>query len=172
MDPKVLINYYVRKGWSHHIQKLCENVLDKRGIDTSLVFWRAFAIGMEGSFAEAIRELENLKSKRDVEYACIAALIYMHKKCKLVDHEEVAQLEMLQLSAEDRAGDAALLLVRTVSHGYTAFIHSFTPCIVCKHVLAYWKGKGRTSTAGQNRRNCIGPANADGSQSHHFARLD
>ena len=110
MDPKTLINYYIRKGWTQHVQSLCDKVLDKRGHDATLVFWRAFAIGLEGSYAEAIRELDNLKSKRDVEYPCIAALIHMHKQCKLIDHEEVAQLEMIQLSAEDRASDASLLL--------------------------------------------------------------
>lgn len=110
---KVLISYYIRKKWYQHIQDLCEGVLDKRGSDSTIQFWRAYAIGMEGRYAEAIRELDNLKNKRDAEYACISALIFFHNQCKLVDHEEVAKLELLQTTSEDRTSDGGALLVCT-----------------------------------------------------------
>lgn len=111
MENKTLINYYIRKGYHQHIQDLCRKQIEKKGPDSGLSFWHAFAFGMAQSYAEGIRELEKLKNKKDVEYACIAALMYMHNHCKLVDHEELAQLEMMQVTAEDRASDSGLLLV-------------------------------------------------------------
>ncbi|KAF0696238.1 Aste57867_12996 [Aphanomyces stellatus] len=110
MDPRVLINYYIRKGWYDHVQRLCEEYLDKKGNDPVITFWRCFGIVMEGSNSSAIRELESLKKKKEVELPCIHALIYAHNKCKNVDHEEIGQLEMQVVIAEENAGDAAQLL--------------------------------------------------------------
>ncbi|RHY88215.1 hypothetical protein DYB35_009249 [Aphanomyces astaci] len=110
MEPRVLINYYIRKGWYDHVQRLCEGILDKKGNDPVITFWRCFGIVMEGSNSSAIRELESLKKKKEVELPCIHALIYAHNKCKNVDHEEIAQLEMQVVIAEESAGDTAQLL--------------------------------------------------------------
>ncbi|CAK4097343.1 unnamed protein product [Aphanomyces euteiches] len=110
MDPRVLINYYIRKGWYDHVQRLCESILDKKGSDAVVTFWRCFGIVMEGSNSSGIRELESLKKKKEVELPCIHALIYAHSKCKHIDHEEIAQLEMQVVIAEESAGDSAQLL--------------------------------------------------------------
>ncbi|OQS06545.1 hypothetical protein THRCLA_01407 [Thraustotheca clavata] len=109
-DPRVLINYYVRKGWFDHVQRHCESILDKKGSDPVIMFWRSFGIVMEGSLSSAIRELESLKSKREVELPCIHALIYTHNKCKNIDHDEVSQLELQVVIAEENASDASQLL--------------------------------------------------------------
>ncbi|KDO33302.1 hypothetical protein SPRG_02111 [Saprolegnia parasitica CBS 223.65] len=109
-DPRVLINYYVRKGWYDHVQRLCESILDKKGSDPTILFWRSFGIIMEGSYSSAIRELEGLKSKKEVELPCVHALIYTHNKCKHVDHDEIAQLELQVVIAEENATDASQLL--------------------------------------------------------------
>ena len=42
---------------------------------------------MEGSYSEALRELEGVKGKRDVGLATFAAMIVAHKLCKIVDGE-------------------------------------------------------------------------------------
>ncbi|ETW10024.1 hypothetical protein H310_00424 [Aphanomyces invadans] len=110
MEPSVLINYYIRKGWFDHVQRLCESILDKKGNDPVISFWRCFGIAMEGSQSSAIRELESLKKKKEVELPCIHALIFAHNKCKNVDHEEIAQLEMQVVIAEESAGETAQLL--------------------------------------------------------------
>ncbi|RHY26925.1 hypothetical protein DYB32_007158 [Aphanomyces invadans] len=111
MEPSVLINYYIRKGWFDHVQRLCESILDKKGNDPVISFWRCFGIAMEGSQSSAIRELESLKKKKEVELPCIHALIFAHNKCKNVDHEEIAQLEMQVVIAEESAGETAQLLI-------------------------------------------------------------
>ncbi|KAJ0406797.1 hypothetical protein ATCC90586_000850 [Pythium insidiosum] len=110
MEPRVLLNYYLRKGWYDHVQRLCESVLEKRGTDSSVLFWRAFGITLERSVSSAIRELENLRKRKDVELPCLHALIFAHHQCKNVDHEEIAQLEMQVVMAEEHASDASLLL--------------------------------------------------------------
>ncbi|RLN44133.1 hypothetical protein BBJ28_00010612 [Nothophytophthora sp. Chile5] len=114
MDSRVLINFYLRKGWYDHVQRLCEQLLEKKGRDAVVLFWRAFGIVLERSYSSAIRELENLKkSGRDVELPCLHALIFAHSQCKHVDHDEVAQLELQLCMAEESASDASLLLCAT-----------------------------------------------------------
>ncbi|OQR92577.1 hypothetical protein ACHHYP_03510 [Achlya hypogyna] len=109
-DPRALINYYARKGWYDHVQRLCESILDKKGSDPVIMFWRAFAIAMEGSHSSAIRELESLKKRKEVELPCVHALLYTHGRCKHVDHDEIAQLELQVVIAEENAGESAQLL--------------------------------------------------------------
>ncbi|KAG6949861.1 hypothetical protein JG688_00014456, partial [Phytophthora aleatoria] len=114
MDPRVLINYYLRKGWYDHVQRLCEQILEKKGSDSAILFWRAFGIVLERSYSSAIRELENLKrTGRDVELPCLHALVYAHSQCKHVDHDEVAQLELQLVMAEENASGASLMLCAT-----------------------------------------------------------
>lgn len=113
MDPRVLINYYLRKGWYDHVQRVCESILEKKGSDTTLMFWRAFGIVLERSYSSGIRELENLKKRKEVELPCLHALIYAHNHCKHIDHEEIAQLELQVCMAEEHATENSLLLCAT-----------------------------------------------------------
>ncbi|EGZ21563.1 hypothetical protein PHYSODRAFT_491661 [Phytophthora sojae] len=114
VDPRVLINYYIRKGWYDHVQRLCEQILEKKGSDSTILFWRAFGIVLERSYSSAIRELENLKrTGRDVELPCLHALVYAHSQCKHVDHDEVAQLELQLVMAEENASSMSLMLCAT-----------------------------------------------------------
>lgn len=111
MDPRVLINYYLRKGWYTHVQQLCEQLLEKKGRDPAILYWRAFGIVFERSYSSAIRELENLKRMgRDVELPCLHALIYAHTQCKHVDNDEVAQLELQLVMVEENASSESLML--------------------------------------------------------------
>lgn len=113
LDPRVLINYYLRKGWYDHVQRLCESVLEKKGSDPTVLFWRAFAIALERSYSSAIRELESLKKRREVELPCLHALIYAHSQCKHVDHDEIAQYELQVCMAEETATEQSLMLCAT-----------------------------------------------------------
>lgn len=110
LDPRVLINYYLRKGWYDHVQRLCESILEKKGSDPVILFWRAFGIVLERSYSSAIRELENLKKSKEVELPCLHALIFAHNQCKHVDHEEIAQFELQVCMAEESATEHSLLL--------------------------------------------------------------
>lgn len=110
MEPRALINFFLRKGWYDHVQQLCETLLEKKGSDPTLLFWRAMGIAMERSVASAIRELENLKKRKDVELPCLHALVFAHNQCKNVDREEIAQLELQVCVVEETASPASLLL--------------------------------------------------------------
>lgn len=45
----------------------------------------AFALGMEGLIPEAIRTMESLRSKHDVELGVAMALLHFHGKARMVD---------------------------------------------------------------------------------------
>ncbi|KAL0591594.1 hypothetical protein ABG067_001192 [Albugo candida] len=105
-----LIHYYLYKGWIGHVQQLCESILEKQGNDVIILFWRAFGIILEGSFSSAVRELDSLKRKKEVELPCLHALVYAHSRCKNIDHEEVAHLELQIVMAEENAGELSLYL--------------------------------------------------------------
>ncbi|CEG46469.1 Tetratricopeptide TPR1 [Plasmopara halstedii] len=114
MDFRVLINYYLRKGWYDHVQRFCEQILERNGNDPAILFWRAFGIVLERSYSSGIRELGNLKQTgRGVELPCLYALIYAHTQCKHVDHDEVAQLELQLVIVEENASIESLILCAT-----------------------------------------------------------
>lgn len=114
LDARVLTNFYLRKGWFDHAQALCESLLEKKGRDATVLFWRAVGIALERSFSSAIRELESLRKGRELELPCLHALIYAHGQCQRVDHDEIAQLEMQVCMAEESAPDASRLLCATL----------------------------------------------------------
>lgn len=113
-ESRVLINFYLRKGWFDHVQRVCEALLDKKGRDATVLFWRAVGIALERSFSSAIRELESLRKGRELELPCLHALIYAHGQCQHVDHDEIAQLEMQVCMAEESAPDASRLVCATL----------------------------------------------------------
>lgn len=129
-----LIHYYLYKGWIGHVQQLCESILEKQGNDVIILFWRAFGIILEGSFSSAVRELDSLKRKKEVELPCLHALVYAHSRCKNIDHEEVAHLELQIVMAEENAGELSLYLVRLLNW-CTIYIVS---CITCKCARFFW----------------------------------
>jgi len=59
-EIQALVNYYARAGYARHLQTMCGEVLRKRSGDPTLQFWRAFGMIMEGSYSEAIMQLEGL----------------------------------------------------------------------------------------------------------------
>ncbi|CAG9315664.1 unnamed protein product [Blepharisma stoltei] len=103
------IQYFARQGFYHHIIETCEGEM-RRGQDTTLAFWRAFGIFKEGSVTEAIRELDNLMQRRDIQYPACCAIIYYHKQCKLVDQEAVMRFKNQKSTFKSSAGDASLLM--------------------------------------------------------------
>lgn len=59
-EIQALVNYYARAGYGRHIQTVCSEVLRKRSGDPTLQFWRTFGMIVEGSYSEAIMQLESL----------------------------------------------------------------------------------------------------------------
>ncbi|KAJ1446031.1 hypothetical protein M885DRAFT_452913 [Pelagophyceae sp. CCMP2097] len=83
-------------------------------------WWRAIAQGFTAmgltaqagarNVGEALRELTQLKSKRDFELASISALLFFHQAADRIDDDEVRALRQ-HLSKEDgRASEVSLLL--------------------------------------------------------------
>eukprot|EP01036_Dinobryon_divergens_P042402 gene42402-56338_t len=49
---KPLLNYYARRGWNTQQLTFCESFIAKKGKDPSVVFWRAYALGMTDHIQE------------------------------------------------------------------------------------------------------------------------
>ncbi|CAM9524427.1 unnamed protein product, partial [Choristocarpus tenellus] len=64
---------------------------------------------MQGCIPEAIRELECMKSKRDVDFGVVVALLHFHGKAVIVDREAVEVLSATLTITEDMASDSAVL---------------------------------------------------------------
>lgn len=85
----------------------------KKGVDPVLVFWKAFGIFKEGGTTEAIRELEMIQSRREIQFAATMALIFYHKHCRVVDNETVDQLTFSSDEIESQASDKDLINAAT-----------------------------------------------------------
>eukprot|EP00947_MAST-08B_sp_MAST-8B-sp1_P006241 g6241.t1 len=97
-------------GFFRHIQTTCSEVLQRKGNDVTLLFWRAYALGAEGSVSEAIRELEDVRQRRETEFPATCQLIYLHKKADVQDHSAIRELEGQLSGARSRANTRGLLL--------------------------------------------------------------
>lgn len=60
----------------------------------------AFALGMEGLIPEAIREMESLRSKHEIELGVGMALLYFHGKAKMVDRYECCKTVAIYLQCK------------------------------------------------------------------------
>ncbi len=47
-DVRALISHYVQLGFFRHIQTVCDEVIKKRGKDSTLTFWHSYGVGCEG----------------------------------------------------------------------------------------------------------------------------
>ncbi|KAJ3030267.1 UNVERIFIED_CONTAM: Tetratricopeptide repeat protein 21B [Siphonaria sp. JEL0065] len=103
--------YYCQRSLFHSAYKQCETALRRRTSDPVLMFWKAFALIMQGKSGEALRELEPLQEKRDLILACPAAMVYAHERCKLVDHEAMHELQakLTIASSSNNVSDRALI---------------------------------------------------------------
>jgi len=68
--------------------------------------------------AEALRELNLLRLKRDLELPSIMALLFFHQATEHVDYQEIHDLTELVTTATERASDCSLLLAAQF-HLYT-----------------------------------------------------
>lgn len=103
------VYYFAQRQLFGHLKRSCEEEIARRGNDPLAAFWRAVAVASEGNPTEAIRELDGLRRKREVEFAAMVALIDSHKRCKLVQHDVVAALEADLSAAHGRATEVALV---------------------------------------------------------------
>mmetsp|Transcript_8068 Transcript_8068/g.19162 ORF Transcript_8068/g.19162 Transcript_8068/m.19162 type:complete len:1324 (+) Transcript_8068:208-4179(+) len=112
-DYKALINWYVRNGLYRHAYDECSRLQAKRGAESHILFWKAVSAGLGGSSAEAIRDLHDLRPKRDAELPALMALMHFHEKQQQIDHDEVDALRTSLNLCEDSANDAAVVMAAT-----------------------------------------------------------
>lgn len=74
-DYKPLVNWYVRNGLYRHAYDECTKQHQKRGAESHVLFWKAASAGLGGNTAEAIRDLHDLRPKRDAELPALIALM-------------------------------------------------------------------------------------------------
>ncbi|BBN03618.1 hypothetical protein MPTK1_2g24910 [Marchantia polymorpha subsp. ruderalis] len=113
-DVQAMIFYYARIGYGQHIQNLCSKHLQKRPKDAVLIFWHAFGLILEGSYADALQELQGVSEQRDVEVVAVAAMLHAHRLCASVDNEEVEKLEQRLRVVEKCGSERALYLAATL----------------------------------------------------------
>ncbi|XP_062519917.1 tetratricopeptide repeat protein 21B-like isoform X2 [Corticium candelabrum] len=104
------ITYYMREGFYQQVQITVLECLTKYGTDPVLVFWKAVAMIMEDRIAEAMRELQTIRDKRDVILCTSMALVYAHKQCATVDNEAVQELESKLKLERKTCGEKALYM--------------------------------------------------------------
>jgi len=113
LDPaqaKPVIHYYAQAKWYRHVNRAASSGLSRKGNDTTLLFWKHLSVGMEGDYNGAIRELESLRNKRDVEFPVTAALVHIHKMCARKDYDAISALEMQLETCEGSASENSILL--------------------------------------------------------------
>mmetsp|Transcript_25348 Transcript_25348/g.63585 ORF Transcript_25348/g.63585 Transcript_25348/m.63585 type:complete len:157 (-) Transcript_25348:537-1007(-) len=76
---------------------------------TFSVFLAQTVFSSKGGISEAIRDFESLKGQQDVQLASLVALIYAHKKSRVVDSEAVNDLQN-RVEVEERTAPERSLL--------------------------------------------------------------
>ena len=71
---------------------------------------------MSGSSSQAIRDLEVLQRKRDMEYPAALMLLSLHRKSKMVDMQEVDTIQSSLSQAEASLSDSGTLLSATFQY--------------------------------------------------------
>lgn len=87
------IHYYCREKYYRSMQLAAVEGLKRYVGDTAYRFHYGVSLILEGRVQEGIRELYTIQDHRDVALGCLLALIYAHRKCKIIDREAVDQLE-------------------------------------------------------------------------------
>ena len=116
---KALLYYLVRKRCFGQLSRLCDSLLSNKkergsgngsqaqagsasvSVSVSATvagFWRAFAAGMCGDFADCMRQMEALQARRDAQLAAVMAMLYFHRRQPKPDREAVENLRS-ELSA-------------------------------------------------------------------------
>ena len=114
------VSYILHRHLEHESNKL----LGKGCVDSNVInWWRAIALGFicsgtKSRMAEALRELNLLRLKRDLELPSIVALLFFHQTTDHIDYQEVDVLTELATIASERASDCSLLLAAQF-HLYT-----------------------------------------------------
>ncbi|GMH34337.1 hypothetical protein BSKO_02171 [Bryopsis sp. KO-2023] len=102
-----LVHFYARSNYPQHLQTVCKEVVKRSPGDHVSRFWLIYGKILEGSYSEALQELQRLPPLPDTSPAATAAMILAHQSAKVVDHEAIAsltsQVEMLEKTCSEQA---------------------------------------------------------------------
>ncbi|EDS36206.1 tetratricopeptide repeat domain 21B [Culex quinquefasciatus] len=93
-DYKSIIIYYGREKLYRTMHRVVLEAMAKYTADTSFRYYNGMALVLEGvRLQEGIRELNQLQGDREFGMAVILSLMYAHKRCSVIDKEEIVQLD-------------------------------------------------------------------------------
>lgn len=113
-EVHVTVNYYARVGYGHHIQSYCTHLLAKRPREPILLFWHAYGLMLEGSYSEALQEMEPLEDHRELQVAVLASMLYSHEHSASADADIVHNLLRRLETVGHTASERALVLAATL----------------------------------------------------------
>ncbi|XP_001655859.2 tetratricopeptide repeat protein 21B isoform X2 [Aedes aegypti] len=94
LDYKSVILYYGREKLYRTMQRIVLDATGKYTADTSFRFYNGIALILEGvRLQEGIRELNQLIGDKDLGMAVVLSLLYAHKRCSVIDKEELLSLD-------------------------------------------------------------------------------
>lgn len=103
-----LVIWYAKEGLGRHVQVLCSEAIRRKRGDVALQLWRAYGLCLEGSYSEALRELQALSNNQEVALPRILLEIHSHRQARVVDEETLQDLEFYLPKEEQAATERAL----------------------------------------------------------------
>jgi hypothetical protein len=98
---KPQIYYLIRRGWYEQLVKFCDEVIGKKGKDPISVYWKAFALGMNGNLKDCLTLLDSFQSRRDMQFAVSISLLFFKQRAVPIDIESIESLKSELSVAED-----------------------------------------------------------------------
>ncbi|KFB41795.1 AGAP000136-PA-like protein [Anopheles sinensis] len=93
-DYRSVIIYHARNRYYHTMQRTVLEAMAKYTSEVSFRFFNGLALVLDGiRIQEGIRELNQLRNDRDLGMAVTLCLMYTHKRCHIVDKEELISLD-------------------------------------------------------------------------------
>lgn len=93
-DYKNVILYYGREKLYRTMHRIVLEAMAKYTADTSFRYFNGIALILEGvRLQEGIRELNQLQGDKELGMAVVLSLMYAHKRCSVIDKEELVSLD-------------------------------------------------------------------------------
>ncbi|XP_055541465.1 tetratricopeptide repeat protein 21B-like [Wyeomyia smithii] len=93
-DYKSVIIYYGREKLYRTMHRTVLEAMAKYTVDTSFRYFNGIALVLEAiKLQEGIRELSHLQGDKDLGLAVVLSLMYAHRKCSVIDKDELSNLE-------------------------------------------------------------------------------
>uniref|UniRef100_A0A1I8G756 TPR_21 domain-containing protein n=1 Tax=Macrostomum lignano TaxID=282301 RepID=A0A1I8G756_9PLAT len=102
--------YYFRERYWRHVITACQDAGRRYGPADPLVkLWESCALIEEDRVQEALRELESLRSKPDMNVAALLSMAHAHRKSRQPDLQAIKECESAMREERKRAGERGLL---------------------------------------------------------------